>query len=68
MVKFNYILHNVLRNIEKMVLSTLKQLQLRIRILVLMIFFSVYRFEIIFYGREISIPNAKGKKHGSRTL
>ena len=27
-----------------------------------MIFFSVYRFEIIFYGRQISIPNAKGKK------
>ena len=68
MVKFNYILHNVLRNIEKLVLSILKHLQLRIRILVLMIFFSVYRFEIIFYGRQISIPNAKGKKKGSRTL
>ena len=27
-----------------------------------MIFFSVYRFEILFYGRQISIPNAKGKK------
>ena len=33
-----------------------------------MIFFSVYRFEIIFYGRQISIPNGpntKGKKNGS---